>query len=53
MIARSPYVATGSLGDITAEPLTTNSGAMRTDVVVPIAIIASITAFAVWVSLKK
>ena len=36
-----------------ADPLTTNSGALRYDVVVPVAIIGAITGLAVWVSLKK
>lgn len=35
------------------EPVTTFSGAMRWDVVVPVAVIGAITGLAVWVSLKK
>ncbi len=36
-----------------SDPITTNAGGVRYDVIVPVAIIASITAFAVWVSFKK
>lgn len=47
-----PCAMQGSIGD-GSDPLTTNSGAMRTDIIVPVAIIAAVTAFAVWISFKK
>ena len=37
----------------TSDPLTTNAGAVRRDVVVPVMIIGAITAFAIWVSFQK
>jgi len=45
--------AARATGDVTSEPLTTNAGTVRRDVIVPAVIIAGITALAIWVSFKK
>lgn len=50
-VGACPCAARG-VGD-GADPLTTNSGAVRMDVIVPVAIIGVITGLAVWVSFKK